>query len=137
MSAVNMFDDLLLDTRFVTMPIKIAASQGVLKRGTLLAMPAAGDSTGVVTTITSGTAKNAASADATANHFDLGVYDGSTYPTPYAVLADDVDTGTGSAVSAIGIVWGSVRKSKVDAATGSTIPLGAVAYLRNVGIYCS
>lgn len=111
-------DDLICDSKYPidVISVKVAARQGVLARGTVLAM-----STG-----TSGSG----------NMVILGTTAGSDeVPAANCILADDVDTGTGDAVVATAYRSGHFCRNALIAKQGYTMTTADEEALRTGGIY--
>lgn len=96
----NDFDSLISGNQLSVMVkgVSLAASQGVLKRGTLL---------GIVTATGYATPCKAAATDGS--------------QTPKYILAEDTDTGTGSAVTAEAYQSGVFNRSALILANGEVI----------------
>lgn len=99
----------------LTGPRKIKASQGTLKRGTLLALSTGTAGTGEM--VIFGTAAG-----------------GSETLTANAVLCDDVDTGTSDAVTAMVYLTGHFQKAGLTVKEGGKIKAADFEALRGVGI---
>lgn len=112
------FDGLICDSKYPidVMSVKVVASQGVLSRGTVLAL-------------ISGTA-------GTGNMVILGTTAASNETlTANCILADDVDTGTSDAVAATAYRSGHFCRNALIVKEGYTMTTADEEALRNGGIY--
>jgi hypothetical protein len=112
------YDGLICDNKYPidVMSVKVAASQGVLARGSVLAL-----STG-----TAGTGNMALLGTTGASNETL---------TANCILADEVDTGTGDAVVATAYRSGHFVREAIVVKSGYTMTTADEEALRSGGIY--
>lgn len=114
-------DDLVYDASFpmLTKGVTLRAGQGLLKRGTLLAISGGTAGTGEVVVLGAAAVENET----------LEIY---------GVLTDDKDTGTdasGEAVAAEAYVTGKYNANKILVADGHTLSAADECELRKLGIF--
>lgn len=112
------YDGLICDSKYPidVMSVKVAASQGVLTRGTVLALSTGTAGTGNMVILGATAASNETLA---AN----------------CILADAVDTGTGDAVVATAYRSGHFVRDALIVKSGYTVTAADEEALRNGGIY--
>lgn len=103
--------------------VKLAASQGVLARGSLVA----GTPGGSLTLVAAALADKVTVADSA----------GTMSYTSVFVLADDVDTGTGSAVVGIAYRTGHFNRAAIKVKSSYTLTAADEEFLRGKGILLS
>jgi hypothetical protein len=105
-------DNLVYDDKFPidVKSVTLAAGQGVLKRGTVIAAITDGDSV---------------------------VWGGDAGQTADGILCDDVDTGTAGAVSGVVYRSGHFIRQMLIVSEGATLSASAEVELRNGGVYLS
>lgn len=117
----NLFVDSIPEADVVT--VKLAQSQGVLKRGSLVSGTPGGNLSLV----------NAALADTVTVAASAGTMN---YVSAY-VLADDVDTGTSGAVVGIAYRTGHFNRAAIVVNSGYTLTAADEEFLRGKGILLS
>ena len=119
------YDDLFVDNipEADVVTVKLAASQGVLARGSLIS----GTPGGNMTLTAAALADKVTVSDSTGT---------MAYTTAY-VLADDVDTGTGDAVVAVAYRTGHFNRQAIKVGTSYTLTASDEEFLRGKGILLS
>lgn len=119
------YDDLFVDNipEADVVTVKLAASQGVLARGSLISGAPGGNMTLAA----------AALADTVAVSGSAGTM---TYTTAY-ILADDTDTGTSGAVVAVAYRTGHFNRQAIKVNSSYTLTASDEEFLRGKGILLS